>query len=180
MWAEAGFWATRPLKFLICGGVLERHPQLTVIITEVGNHWVPGYFAVLDAQWDHLSSVLSMLPSEYWQRQCYLGASLLRRTEWPLRDQIGLDHMMYGVDFPHPEGSWQRTKVWLQTLFHDAATVDEVRAVVQDNALRVYDLDRELLRPISDRVGFTTEELLQAPPADLPPEVVNKGDLALA
>ena len=160
--------------------MLERHPHLKVIITEVGNIWVPAYFAALDAQWDNLSGVLSMLPSEYWQRQCYLGASLLRRKEWPLRDQIGLDHMMYGVDFPHPEGSWQRTKVWLQTLFHGAATVDEVRAFVQDNALRIYELDPARFRPIADRVGFTAEELLEAPTDDLPPEIVNKGDLALA
>ena len=37
MWSEALFWATRPLKFLICGGVLERHPTLKVIITETTN-----------------------------------------------------------------------------------------------------------------------------------------------
>jgi predicted TIM-barrel fold metal-dependent hydrolase len=179
MWSEAGFWATRPLKFLICGGVLERHPTLKVVITEATNGWVPGYLAALDAQ-DSLSH-LSLKPSEYWQRQCYLGASLLRRSEWPLREQIGIDHMMYGVDFPHPEGSWLRTLPWLQAVFGEGgASEHELRAIAGGNALGVYGLDPDELTPIAERVGFSLEEVYQPVPADIDPDLLNVGGLQLA
>ncbi|MBV9660903.1 MAG: amidohydrolase [Acidimicrobiales bacterium] len=179
MWSEAAFWATRPLKFLICGGVLERHPELKVVITETTNGWVPDYLQTLDAQ-DSLSH-LSLKPSEYWQRQCYLGASLLRRTEWPLRNAIGIDHMMFGVDFPHPEGSWLRTLPWLQAVFGDGqATEAELRAVAGENAVRVYGLDRNELASIAERVGPTLDDALSPLPDDLDPALANRGALALA
>ena len=179
MWSEATFWATRPLKFLICGGVLDRHPTMKVVMTETSNGWVPDYLAALDAQ-DSLDH-LELKPSEYWARQCYLGASLLRRTEWPLRHIIGIDHMMYGVDFPHPEGSWLRTKPWLQSLFGEAGgSEQELRALVGENAVRVYDLDVDVLTPIVERVGFHVDELMQPPPHDLSPDIINVGGLRLA
>jgi predicted TIM-barrel fold metal-dependent hydrolase len=179
MWSEAGFWATRPLKFLICGGVLERHPTLKVVITEATNGWVPGYLAALDAQ-DSLRH-LSLKPSEYWARQCYLGASLLRRTEWPLRDKIGVDHMMFGVDFPHPEGSWLRTLPWLQAVFGDGqATEDEIHSLASANAIKVYALDEAALTPIAERIGYTMKEVMEPMPDDLDPQLVNAGGLKLA
>lgn len=180
MWSETGFWATRPLKFLICGGVLERHPTLKIVITEATNGWVPQYLAGLDAQEDYLSH-LSLKPSEYWQRQCFLGASLLRRTEWPLRDKIGVDHMMFGVDFPHPEGSWLRTLPWLQAVFGEGeATEAELRAIAGTNAVRVYGLDVKELTPIAERVGFSLEQVFQPVPEDIDPDLVNAGGLQLA
>jgi predicted TIM-barrel fold metal-dependent hydrolase len=179
MWSEAAFWATRPLKFLICGGVLERYPELKVVFTEVTNTWVPAQLAALD-----MSDDLRHLPlkaSEYWQRQCYLGASLIRRTEWPVRKEIGIDHMMYGIDLPHPEGAWMRTLPWLQTVFHDTDTTDdEIRAFLSGTASEVYGVDTDELAPIADRVGFTLDEVRSPVPADIDPALVNEGGLKLA
>jgi predicted TIM-barrel fold metal-dependent hydrolase len=180
MWSEGPFWASRPLKFLICGGVLDRHPRLKVVMTETSNGWVPDYLAALDAQ-DSLRDVLKLKPSEYWARQCYLGASLLRRTEWPLRTAIGIDHMMWGVDFPHPEGSWDRTKVWLQCLFGEVGgTEEELRRLCGGTALEVYGIDPGPLRAVANRVGFAVDEVMQPPPGDLDPAIVNMGGIRLA
>jgi predicted TIM-barrel fold metal-dependent hydrolase len=179
MWSEASFWATRPLKFLICGGVLERHPDLKIVITETTNGWVPEYLAALDAQ-DSLGH-LSLTPTEYWQRQCYLGASLLRRSEWPLRHVIGVDHIMFGVDFPHPEGSWLRTLPWFQAVFSDTDTTEgEIRAVAGENAVSVYGLDVSALEPIVERIGPTVEDTLRPVPDDIDPALVNTGGLRMA
>ena len=50
-------------------------------------------------------SSLKMPPSEYWKRQCWatyqtdpIGVKLL--------DELGADKVMWGSDFPHPDGVW--------------------------------------------------------------------------
>lgn len=180
MWSEGWFWASRPLKFMICGGVLDRHPSLKVVMTETSNGWVPDYLAALDAQ-DGLADCIQLKPSEYWARQCYLGASLLRRTEWPLRHTIGVDHMMWGIDYPHPEGSWARTEVWLQCLFGQVGgTEEELKTLCAGTAIEVYGIDPAPLWPIAERVGFRVDELMEPPPDDLDPGIVNKGGIRLA
>jgi predicted TIM-barrel fold metal-dependent hydrolase len=179
MRTEATFWAVRPLKFLICGGVLERHPHLRVVFTETGNGWVPEMLQSLDGQEE--LHFLPLKPSEYWARQCYLGASLLRRSHWAIRDKIGVDRLMYGVDYPHPEGSWQRTLLWLQCIFGESgASETDMRTVVGETAIDVYALDREALRPVTERVGPTVAEVLRPPPTVIPPELLGQGNVRLA
>ena len=48
MFLEFGWYAQRPLLRLLFSGVFERHPELTFIMTEQGNSWVPGLLAGLD------------------------------------------------------------------------------------------------------------------------------------
>ena len=49
---------------------------------------------------------LSLTPSEYFARQCHVGASFMRPAEVPLRHQVGLDRIMWGTDYPHKEASY--------------------------------------------------------------------------
>ena len=51
---EVAWWLTRPLVFMIWGGVFERHPQLKVAITEGSTIWVPELLALMDQRFgDH-------------------------------------------------------------------------------------------------------------------------------
>src|SRR3954447_7347641 len=45
---ETTYFAHRPLWFLIWSGVLERHPNMTVVMTESCADWVPGTLKYLD------------------------------------------------------------------------------------------------------------------------------------
>jgi predicted TIM-barrel fold metal-dependent hydrolase len=64
---------------LILRGVLERHPRLSIIVAELGVHWLPGFSARLDGAVKRASeggmgpgndfSHLKLEPSEYLQRQ---------------------------------------------------------------------------------------------------------------
>ena len=47
---------------------------------------------------------LSLSPSEYFARQCHIGASFLPATECAMRHQVGVDRIMWGTDYPHVEG----------------------------------------------------------------------------
>jgi predicted TIM-barrel fold metal-dependent hydrolase len=170
---EGPFWMGRPLKVLIYAGVLERHPGLNVVFTEFSCDWVPNVLARMNWFYYDTSAratttqpiVLPRPPSEYWYRQCYVGASLLSRDEVMLRDQIGVDNMMYGVDFPHPEGSWMRTKEWFEQIFGGTGIPEtDLAKILGENALRLYGLDADLLGPIAERVGPVYDEIVNANP----------------
>jgi predicted TIM-barrel fold metal-dependent hydrolase len=146
---------------LIWGGVFERHPTLRVALTEGSCIWVPEYLALLDhrysdtevtAKLGDFTSHLSMKPSDYFQRNVAVGASVMSRREALERDSIGLESIMWGSDYPHPEGAWPHThKLMVETL--SGLPEDDIAAILGGNAARFYRLDREKLQPIVDRIG---------------------------
>ena len=97
-------------------------------------------------------SHLSMKPSEYFRRSVFLGASCMPRREAEMRHQIGVPNIMWGSDYPHPEGTWPVTGEQMHTTF-DGLPEDELEAMLGGNAARVYDFDLEKLAPIAARVG---------------------------
>ena len=91
----------------IFGGVLERFPNVRLVIGEAGIGWIPYVLEHMDLEWeDQFQDLeLKMKPSEYWHRQCYatyqsdpVGVRLI--------DVLGEDNVMWGSDFPHPDGVW--------------------------------------------------------------------------
>lgn len=159
--SEVCWWAARPLWFLIWGGVFERHPALKLAITESTTIWVPETLRLLDFRYEETHyaaklgdyrSHLSRKPSEYFHRNVYLGASCMPRREVELRHQIGLANLMWGSDYPHPEGSWPTTRAQLQEAFRGVPE-DELGAILGGNAARVYGFDTEKLAPLVARIG---------------------------
>jgi predicted TIM-barrel fold metal-dependent hydrolase len=71
---------------------------------------------------------------------------------------IGVDKMMWGSDYPHPEGTWPHTGEQLRETFREVPE-DELRPIVGLNAAKVYNFDVERLQPIVERIGPTVGEL---------------------
>jgi predicted TIM-barrel fold metal-dependent hydrolase len=160
---EAPWFAHRPLTFVIWSGVLERHPRLHFVLTEQGAGWIPSVLA----QWDdlferpmfrHLRAHLDLKPSEYWARQCFVGASMLSRQECEVRHRIGVATMMWGSDYPHPEGTWPHTRQHLHETFAGVPE-PELRAMLGATAARVYGFDPARLAGDVERVGPEPAEL---------------------
>ena len=81
---------------------------------------------------DH-TEFLSMRPSEYFARQCFLGSSTFSRAEIAARHVIGLDKMMLGMDYPHHEGTFAAggtTEYLRATLGAERVPVDEARRLL--------------------------------------------------
>lgn len=159
--SEVAMYLTRPLTFMLWGGVFERFPKLKVVLTEGTGIWVPEYLALLDQRYSstHYSaklgdyhSHLSMKPSEYFARNVAIGASCMPRREAELRCEIGLEQIMWGSDYPHPEGSWPFTAEQMHETFHGLPE-HEIAAMLGGNAVRVYGLDEEKLAPHVARIG---------------------------
>jgi predicted TIM-barrel fold metal-dependent hydrolase len=169
---EVTWWAHRALWHLVVSGALERHPGLQLVFTEQGTAWIPEELERLDYFFGRMGAAggsqelewgrevvgkLSLKPSEYWARQCHVGASFMRPTESPLRGQVGVDRIMWGNDYPHREASWPYSRQALRLAF---AGVDrrEVEAMVGGNAARLYGFDLAALALVADRVGPTVKE----------------------
>jgi len=159
--SEVVWWCVRPLTFLIWGGVFERFPGLKVAITESTSIWVPEYLALMDFRYseNHFTaklgdyrSHLSLAPSEYFRRSVFLGASCMPRREVELRREIGLGNLMWGSDYPHPEGTWPETRAQLVESFRGVPEA-ELEALLGGNAARVYGFDTGKLAPLAARIG---------------------------
>jgi predicted TIM-barrel fold metal-dependent hydrolase len=168
--AEVRWWSIRPLWFLLWAGVFERFPALRFVTTECGAFWAPDLLWTSDIVYDRehaakklgkqLTEHLTMRPSEYFDRNCFIGASNTRRRELARRYEIGVANLMWGNDFPHPEGTWPHTKEWLRSAFHDIPP-DETQQILGGNAAACYDFDTAALRPLAERFGPTPEDLGQ-------------------
>ena len=117
------------------------------------------------------SSVLESLalsPAEYWGRNCYLGASLLPRYDVRYRYALGVDRLMWGTDFPHPEGSTNHTLEALRATLYDVPQ-EECRQMLGGVAGGVYGFDLQGLTPIAARVGPRVADVhRELPPAEFP------------
>jgi predicted TIM-barrel fold metal-dependent hydrolase len=126
------------LTSMIFGGVLERYPRIRVVLGEAGIGWIPYVLWRMDAEWeDQFKDLcLTMPPSEYWKRQCWatyqtdpIGIKLL--------DELGADKIMWGSDFPHPDGVWPDSQEYIaRELGHLPADIR--RKIVCENAARLY------------------------------------------
>jgi hypothetical protein len=125
----------------------------------------------MDARFDRGDTPLRKRPSEYWASNCYVGASFLHRHEVTARAAIGVATLMFGRDYPHPEGTWPNTLDWLRAAFAGVAEAD-LRAIVGGNAIRCYGLDAPALAPVAARVGPEVEDVLGDRPVD--PAVVRE------
>jgi len=182
---EVTNWSHRALPQLIVGGAMERHPTLKFVFTEQGTAWIPAELQRLDyffmrmrtarGSQEHLwgapvMAKLPLSPSEYWARQCYVGASFQRGPEAQLRHQVGLDRIMWGTDYPHREGSQPFTLAALRAAYA-GMPVDEVAMMVGLNAAAVYGFDSDALRPVADRVGPRVADVaVPLKPGDVPIE----------
>ncbi|WP_101758618.1 amidohydrolase family protein [Oceanicoccus sp. KOV_DT_Chl] len=169
--SEVMWWTYRPISFMLWGGVFEKFPKLKVAITEAGTAWmIPPMLRMLDhnyhdvmfsAKLGDFTSHLSMSPSDYFRRNVGIGASCMPRPDAEVRHDIGLDQIMWGSDYPHPEGTWPKTKSQLYDTFVDLPET-EVAAMLGENAVRFYGLDRDALAAIAANIGPTKSELKSA------------------
>jgi predicted TIM-barrel fold metal-dependent hydrolase len=167
-------WTRLTLSHLIVGGVFERHPELTVVWTEMpGLRWVvedlermtrqlrivQSRFADVPRQLNfsmvfgtETTDALKLTPFEYFQRNCYVGASILSPHEVHWINVLGAERIMWGHDFPHPEGAIGHTIDGLRANFADFDDAT-LRMLLAGTAADVYGFDLATLTPIAARIG---------------------------
>jgi predicted TIM-barrel fold metal-dependent hydrolase len=162
---EVDMWAHRPFAALLWSGAFERHPNLKYVLTETGCSWILETLRLLEFKsanpiFKYFTKDLSLTPTEYFQRQCYIGASFMPDHEGRDRHEIGLDKLMWGSDYPHLEGTWPHTMDDLRKTFGDYPE-SEVRSILGTNAVEVYGFDLDLLGPIAAKIGPELSDIRQ-------------------
>ena len=188
LFAEHELWPRRTLLHLVMGGVFERHPDLRVVWTEMwGMRWAVEELDRIDhalriVQTRHAGDPrelnysatfgsdavdgLTLSPWEYWRRNCRIGASMLPRADVGYRHALGVETVMWGDDFPHPEGAAEHVTEALQATLHDVDRA-ECEAMLTTNAAALYRFDLDALAPVAARIGPRVAEVqtpLGAPP----------------
>ena len=82
---------------------------------------------------------MSLRPSEYFHRNCYVNF-WYEATGLALRDQIGVDNIMWEADFPHPTSTYPDSKKLVERCL-EGIPDDECEKMLHGNALRLYGLD---------------------------------------
>jgi len=176
---EMIFYSQRPLVYLILGGVFERFPNLTFVLTEAGCAWVPGLLEQLDGVMKMLRSGKTgemrfegdLMPpksaTEYFQQNCYIGVSQPRPADIRAAlGPVGLDRVMWGSDYPHEEGTHPFTREHLRQVAGHLRP-EELQQFLAGNAAKVYGFDLDALRPAADQYGPTVAEIAE-PLTELP------------
>jgi len=126
------------LMEIIYGGALEAYPALRVVIGESGIGWIPYVLEHMDLEWEDQFKdlTLKMKPSQYWRRQC-MATYQSDPVGMRLLDLLGEDNVMWGSDFPHPDGVWPDSRDFLARETAGLAASTR-RKLLGENAARLY------------------------------------------
>ncbi len=180
---EVPFWTHRTLWQLLLSGKFDRFPNLKYVPVECGSYWLGDLLWKADTSFGANPKVkklnaltkglIKRLPSEYLGTNVFIGASTMSREELRRRWVNGIDALMWGTDYPHPEGSWPHTRERLENDFRQIS-IEDTRLLLGLNAVRCYDLDLPALERIAAQIGPTPEALNQDPDLRTPPNAVRE------
>jgi predicted TIM-barrel fold metal-dependent hydrolase len=94
---------------LLMGGVCERFPRLKFLFLESGGGWLPNVLERMDDQVKAFPSEarwLSLLPTEYFKRQCWISFEPNEDTLPLLAETIGVDRIIWASDYPHADAPY--------------------------------------------------------------------------
>ena len=122
--------------------VLERYPNIRIALGESGIGWVPYALDRMDFEWeDRFHDLgLKMRPSDYWRRQCK-ATFQFDRIGTKLIDDMGVETLMWGSDYPHADGVWPESSKYIEENFGHLGA-DVVHKITCENAGKFYRLIR--------------------------------------
>jgi len=88
---------------LVCHGALTRFPDLRVAIVENGMRWVPPLLLAMKDLYKKAPQDFPENPIEAFKRCIYISP-FWEDDLGSLAELIGEDHVLFGSDYPHPEG----------------------------------------------------------------------------
>ena len=140
-------WPRMSLGDIIFSGVFERYPKLQVGVVEFELSWIPHFLDRMDYTYTDRGAVTAdnrplkegALPSDYFHQNVFVG---FQEDALGIRDReiIGVDNIMWGSDYPHPESTFPRSQDILEEILRDCTDYEKAK-IAGGNAARVYHLD---------------------------------------
>ena len=133
------------LGSICAGGVLARHPNLRVAFLEANCGWLPWLLWRMDEGYEREADVwspdLTMPPSEYFKKQCFVS---VEPDETPVKyviDYLGSDHIVFSTDYPHGDSKFPHAV----ESFLELSTISEEdkHKILWDNCAAYYSLGQD-------------------------------------
>jgi len=139
---------------MVLSGLFDRFPDLRIYWAENAIGWVPFMYEQLDIEVEKSEHWVERLyglprlkrrPSEYLREHAYWGF-YEDRVGIKLRDEIGVDRIMWGGDFPHYPTRWPESYKYLAMQLQGVPT-EEVQRIVCQNMIDWLHLDATAADP---------------------------------
>jgi predicted TIM-barrel fold metal-dependent hydrolase len=127
---------------LICHGALSRFPALKIAVIENGSSWVEPLLKVLADTYKKMPQDFAEDPITVFKRNVYVSP-FWEEDLVALADVIGEDHVLFGSDYPHPEGLADPCSYVQQLAGADEAVV---RKIMGGNLARLMNVEDRVLR----------------------------------
>jgi predicted TIM-barrel fold metal-dependent hydrolase len=88
---------------LICHGALSRFPDLRIAAVENGANWVAPLLHDLADTYEKVPTQFAEEPTAAFRRNVYVNP-FWEDDMSDLAELVGADHILFGSDYPHPEG----------------------------------------------------------------------------
>jgi len=164
---EVSWFGRRAIWQLIFAGVFERFPGLKYVVAEQFSDWVPSTLREMDSVYASpyfsrtLRKALPRRPSEYFLTNCFCGGSFLSREEAQIAvDENFSSNVMWGSDYPHPEGSQPYTLLALRKTFA-GLPAEDVRNFIYGAAVDAYGLDLTSVADVAAKVGPAMSDIME-------------------
>jgi predicted TIM-barrel fold metal-dependent hydrolase len=135
----------QPFIGLFSYGILEKRPDLRVVLAESGTGWIPFQVQEMDYRFNRVLEGrippgfdLERVPSEVFKKQVWATYQ---------QDLVGLNlipffgegHMMWASDYPHPDSTWPNS---VEILDKEMQNIDPLmrQKITHDNAKAFYSL----------------------------------------
>src|SRR5919202_4354108 len=123
------------------GGILARHPTLQVAFLEANCSWLPWLLWRFDEGYEREGDVfmpeLTMPPSAYFKRQCYVSIEPDETPARALIEAYGADQIVFSTDYPHGDSRYPgAVDAFLELPIPD----EDKRKILWDNCARLYTL----------------------------------------
>ena len=138
-------WVRMSVAHMIFSGVFERHPKLQIGSIEMELSWVPHFLDRMDythtqrvQEWSPYRFKDDRLPSDFFHSNVFLG---FQEDALGIRDRhiIGVDNLLWGGDYPHPESTFPRSREIIEGILSEC-TEEEKAKIAAENSARIYHL----------------------------------------
>jgi len=113
------------LASLIAEGVLSEYVNIRVATIETGSEWVQPLLKKLEKTYGQQKHFFAEDPIEVFRRQVWVSPYYEDDLQ-DLRDKIGVDHMLFGSDWPHAEGLPEPTDFVDDLVGFDSAEIEQI------------------------------------------------------
>lgn len=128
---------------VVCGGILERFPDLRVAFLESGIGWVPYWLERLDEHYEHRAALVPRIkrkPSEYVERGRVYFFCESEEKMLPYVAGLWEDAVVFTSDYPHWDAKFPGAVAAM--VERNDLTERQKRKILSENAARFYDLSR--------------------------------------